>query len=458
MSSPNIVNVEKFEVLPSNQPSNNTYSFRQGNPIITLTIPSQAKYLRPSSVRLNGTLRLQSSAGLVPNCQGIKTAGAANVIQLNPRVGVHSIVQNVVLSSEATNQSLESIRQYGRLVTSILSSTHSSDDYMCEKSVVAVANGVQPANNNLSGNEVSFSIPLYCGLLQGGNPIPLGINGVNGLSINLELASDQQVLSGANANDNAGAFYQVKNVSLSGDLLVPDDQGIQALSVPGSGAFQYNSYSSLYSVINSSDATQTYNLSNSNVLSIIHNFLPVTHSNSYSQDGFENPELSNTDAAGTSYNAPVTLKKVSFSRGGVKLGLDYELDVELDSSEKRPETQLNIQYLNAFKSIKMNTRMLNQNRLLSYGGNDVQVYSPSSESGTAPSQPKFIGSSVDAKRNFGIGLALDRVSDVGVNFKGQSYSTRIQSTLDGKSPQSVFTFVKAKNVLQYSPNGIMVMN
>ena len=48
MSSPNIVNVEKFEVLPSNQPSNNTYSFRNGNPIITISVPAQAKYLRPS--------------------------------------------------------------------------------------------------------------------------------------------------------------------------------------------------------------------------------------------------------------------------------------------------------------------------------------------------------------------------------------------------------------------------
>lgn len=459
MSSPNIINVEKFEVLPSNQPSNNTYSFRGGNPIITLTVPSQAKFLRPSSVRLNGTLTVKSSAGVLPNSQNLNFTGPGlNVIQLNPRVGVHSILQNVVLSSEATNQSLESIRQYGRLVTSILSSTHSSDDYMNEKSVVCLANGVQISSNNLVANTVSFSIPLYCGLLQGGNPIPLGLNGLNGLTINLELASDQQVLSGANANDQNGAFYEVQDVSLSGDLLVPDDKGVQSLSVPGSGAFQYNSYSSLYSVINSSDATQTYNLSNSNVLSIIHNFLPVNHSNSYTNDGFTNPELTNTDASGTTYNSPVTLKKVSFSRGGVKLGLDYELDVELDSSEKRPETQLNVQYLNAFKSIQMNTRMLNQNRLLGYGGEDVLPYSSSGDAGVVPSQPKFFGSSVDQQRNFGIGLALDRVSDVGVNFKGQSYSTRIQSTLDGKSPQSVFTFVKAKNVLQYSPNGIVVQN
>lgn len=458
MSSPNIVNVEKFEVLPSNQPSDNTYSFRGGNPIITLTVPSQAKFLRPSSVRINGTLRVQTSAGVLGDSNDLKGAGAS-VIQLNDRVGVHSVLQNVVLSSEATNQSLESVRQYGRLVASILSSTHSSDDFMAEKSVVSLCNAVQEASDNLIGNEVSFSIPLYCGLLQGGNPIPLSANGINGLTINLELASDQQVLKGANAGDANGAFYQLKDVSLSGDLLVPDDAGVQALSVPGSGAFQYNSYSSLYSVINSGDATQTYNLANSNVLAITHNFLPVSHSNTYAQDAFTNGELLNTNANGTVYNAPTTLKKVSFSRGGVKLGLDYEMDVEENSLEGRPETQVNLQYLNAFKAEKALTRLLNQNALLNYGGKDVLPYSDSSLAGSGANTNKQNGLSVDAGvRNFGIGLALDRVSDVGVNFKGQSYATRIQSTLDGKSPNAVFTYVKAKNVLQYSPNGIMVMN
>ena len=53
---------------------------------------------------------------------------------------------------------------------------------------------------------------------------------------------------------------------------------------------------------------------------------------------------------------------------------------------------------------------------------------------------------------------MDRVSDVGVSFKGQSYATRIVSDLDGKSPNAVYTFVLAKNTLQYSPNGIMVMS
>ena len=62
MSNFQISQVEKFEILPSNQPANNTYSFRQGNPIITFNIGSTNKLLQASSVRINGKLTVRDSA------------------------------------------------------------------------------------------------------------------------------------------------------------------------------------------------------------------------------------------------------------------------------------------------------------------------------------------------------------------------------------------------------------
>tara|TARA_R110002012_G_scaffold37498_1_gene104925 strand:+ start:4771 stop:6132 length:1362 start_codon:yes stop_codon:yes gene_type:complete len=449
-SQPNIVSVESMEVLPSNQPANNTYSFRGGNPIVTITVPAQAKFLRASSVRLNGVLRVNKSDGAQVDNKNLRGTGDVDV-SLSSRVGIHSVFQNVVLSSESTNQSLEAIRQYGRLVSTILSSTHSPQDFATEKSVVALMNGISGSTSVLYNNEIHFSIPLYCGLLQGGNLIPLSANGVNGLKIQLELASDQQVLSGANAGDASGAFYQLKNLSLSGQLLTPDEAGVAKLAVPGSGGFSYNSWSSLYSVINSSDSTQTYNLASSQVLSVIHTFLPVTQSNSYAADSFQNPELQNTDAAGTTYNQACNLKRVSFSRGGVSLGMDYEMDCEEQNAENVPETQVMQNFLRAFQPVNNRSRMLNAKQLMGFGGNDLIPYRPR----TDPDNRQD-GVEADQERNFGIGLAMDRVSDVGVNFKNMSYATRIVSDLDGKSPNSVFSFVLSKNVLQYSPSGIMI--
>ncbi len=461
----NIVNVEKFEVLPNNQPANNTYSFRGGTPIISINVPAQAKLLRPSSVRVNGRLRVMTSARGLSDPNNIKGGGVVD-IKIPSRVGVNACLQNINIASEATNQTLESVRQYGRLVNHILSNTHSPDDFQSEKAITNLCSALQNTTDNLICQDTDFSIPLYCGMFQGGNPIPLSSNGVNGLTINLELASDNQALNGANAIDNAGAFYELSNISLSGDYLIPDDEGMKKLSVGGSGAFQYNSYSSLYSVINSSDSTQTYNLANSNVLSIVHSFLPVSHSNNYAQNSFANGELLNQ--VGGVYNQAVTLNKVSFSRGGVKLGFDYEFDTQTNSTEGRPETQVNINALNAFKDFSKATRFLNQPQLDGFGGRDLI---PSLDKVDDLDNSVPTGANIETRsgrqttqeidvgvRNFLIGLALDRVSDVGVNFKGNSYSTRIQSTLDGNSPNAIFTYVLSKNVLQYSPNGIMIQS
>ncbi len=466
----NIVDVEKFEVLPNNQPNNNTYSFRGGTPIISINVPSQAKLLRPSSVRINGRIRIMTSARVLPDPNQIKSVGGAGAtdIKLPSRVGVSACIQNVNISSEATNQTLESVRQYGRLVNHFLSNTHSPDDFQHEKAVTNACSALQDTTNNLTIQDTDFSIPLYCGMFQGGNPIPLSQNGVNGLTINLELASDNQALQGSGTGiANAGAFYELSNISLSGDYLIPDDAGMAKLAVAGSGAFQYNSFSSLYSVINSSDSTQTYNLANSNVLSVVHSFLPVSNSNNYSANSFANGELLNRDGAGA-YNQPVQLNKVSFSRGGIKLGLDYEIDCATNSQQGRPETQVNINALNAFKDFSKSRRFLNQPQLDGYGGRDLI---PSLDVIGHLDNPSPAGAVVDTTggrqitqevdvgvRNFLIGLALDRVSDVGVNFKGNSYSTRIQSTLDGNSPNAIFTYVLSKNVLQYSPNGIMIQS
>ena len=125
MSATNIASVEKFEILPSNQPADNTYSFRKGNPIITFNIGSTNKLLRASSVRINGTLNVFDADGKHVGNNGINQsrAGGApttSAVVLNSRVGASSLFQNVSLASNDTNQTLESVRQYGRMCATVL--------------------------------------------------------------------------------------------------------------------------------------------------------------------------------------------------------------------------------------------------------------------------------------------------------------------------------------------------
>ena len=192
MSATNIASVEKFEILPSNQPADNTYSFRKGNPIITFNIGSTSKLLRASSVRINGTLTVFDQAGALVGNGDINQrrggAGAATTakVTINPRIGVQGLFQNVSLASNDTNQTLESVRQYGRMCATIFPSTHSTEDFLQNEGVVELASGLQGVTGDLVNNSVSFSVKLLAGMLQGGNLIPMGVNGVRGLTLQLD--------------------------------------------------------------------------------------------------------------------------------------------------------------------------------------------------------------------------------------------------------------------------------
>ena len=64
----NISAVRKFEIAPDNQTSGNaTWSYRNGNPIITFTIAPQEYYVRSKNLRLCFDVNLFVSDGLKPN-------------------------------------------------------------------------------------------------------------------------------------------------------------------------------------------------------------------------------------------------------------------------------------------------------------------------------------------------------------------------------------------------------
>ena len=320
-----------------------------------------------------------------------------------------------------TNQTLEVVRSYGRYLASAQSVTHSQEDLDTNVQLESLTASRSMNGAFMVNQDVSFSIPLRTGLLSGASEIPIGTNGIRGMIVQLQLAPDSQVLggwvdnTGADKNDassGTGAFYQLRDVSLSYNLLVPDEQGTQQMSNPSTGSLQYNAISHLYSVVNSSDATQNYNLGTGKTLSIFHNFLPTTHLNNYSKDGFATPKLQNSTAG--VYNQDAQIQRVSFLKGGVNFPIENEIDV---STQNQLPTNVN-----------------------PLDGNDVSKFTQ-----------------VEDKDVFGIGVAEDPYR-VGVDFKNTNYGIRIVSDLNGSSPNSVFTYVLAQNALMYSPQGISVIS
>jgi hypothetical protein len=167
---------------------------------------------------------------------------------------------------------------------------------------------------------------------------------------------------------------------------------------------------------------------------------------------------------GATYGTRCILDRVNFSRGGLKLGLDYELSVQTQSTENRPPTQVEVNAINAVRPFYTAQHLLNQPLLQAFGSKDSRLYSDRLQVLDAVDSVGVNGGGVDftadpsVSRNFAIGLALDNVSKEGVSFKGVSYAVRIRSDLDGASPNAVYTYALVKNQLVYSPQGIAVVS
>ena len=460
-----VIAKERVEITPLNLPSGGAYSFKNGFPIVQFQIPQEPKYLDSSSVRLNGNLRVcqPTSTEAVPvltDNANNKGSGEFNSC-LSSRVGVAGCIDQIILSS-MTNQTLENTRSYARYLSSVQSITHSQEDFDTNVQLSSLTSSRQMNGSFMVNQDTSFAIPLRTGMLSGTSAIPIAMNGIRGLQVELQLAPDQQVLSGwvdntdTSKNDSAtgtGAFYQLRDLTLSYDLLIPDSDTQDKLSIPSTGTLEYNSVSQLYSVINSSDQTQTYNLGTASTLSVFNNFIPTTHINSYAHDGYSTGKLKNISAGVYSVDAPI--KRVSFLKAGQLFPIENEIDVQSDDPVSRPQSELEQAFIGSIKP-----QHLQNHSLMSLNTNDSLSTATSALdgkdlilSGTPEQQFQL------AQRDpvFGVGCSMDPYR-VGVDYSRDTYAVRLVSDLDGASPNSMYTYIVAKNVLQYSPSGITIVS
>lgn len=471
----NISNKERSHIFPINQP-NTAYSFKNGFPIITFQIGAQNKLLDTNSLRLNGILRVQNFNNELPqnNVNDPDNANDRSGICLDNRIGVSSAINQITISTLENNRTLEVIRNYGRFLAGSMPVIHSADDLDTNQSVSNPCCASKSFNSARHQNtEVNFSIPLRTGLLSSGQRLPLSsVNGIRGLIIELQLGPDSNTISGYRSyaqdpegeeviaqNISQGANYELSNVSLTFDLLVPDEDGLSQMSMPSTGVINYNSVSQIYGVINSSDNTQSYNLGTSKTLAVHHNFIRTNRINNYNFNGFDTNKLQNS-------LTPANIRRVSFLRGGVKFPIDHDLLVEEQGQEDKPQSELEQIYLDSIRPYNTITNTL----VSTWTNNNIntlttpQFYFPS----TVVTNDRIVGvpfglsrelsTLPDNKPVFGVGVRLDKMSNVGVDFKSVPYSVRIVSDLDGNTPNSIYTYVLARNQLIYSPDGVAVQN
>lgn len=440
------------KITPSNASGDGVFSFTKGNPVIRFSIAEQDAFLLAPEARLQFKLKAFSDA---PSVVSVKTA---DTINLDPRIGAQSIIQTLTISSRRYATSIcEQIQNYNQLVSIAHPTLSSTRDLMTQRNheQVCVGQGIlnrkqqgqaeerltsDIANNkllqrrylqcgeqtnlgNLSNNKgVDCSIQLYAGMFQSQN---LDLRLLGGLEVEITLAPDANVFFNATNTTN----YQISDVILNAPLLYKSANQLASGVQPSS--MEFLTWSNLYNVAQSTNATITNKVGLRGCLSMVQKFVPIAYLNNSGQQA----DAVATAGANAFSGWNVGVKRLTFHRNGQRYPNEYQILTERGDlnpaqevmAEKNPQIMVNsFSAFENYKDIK-HTHITSQNL-----ANRQQ-------------------------NNYFLGVSFDQVSGQGIDLSGGTISTEIESTLQDPAdntakPFGVFTFFLNKNTLVIQPN------
>ena len=439
-----------LHIVPSNTLSNGKVSFKNGNPVIQFIIGEQDRLLVGQSIRLCGKFRVWKDQ----NGNAASVPATTDEISMSSKLGAYACIDQLVLKSQQTHQVIEHIRHYNRFCSSFVPITHSLQDSMGslseqalimpnyqlqQDSVVRIPSSYNTAND--------FCLPLPCGLFNGTQNIPLSSTwGLKGLLVEIHLAPDNNVLFAQNGTPTSlvDAYYELNDLKLVCEAVVPTPDQLSQFSAKGN-AFEYNSISSYFTSINSTNAIINFNLGLSRVLGVFCNFIPSARINNFSWDGMNTDYLRNSDAAITTAN----ITQVVFTRGGVKFPLEYNIDwmgtSGTDGNTQQVDAQIQRNFMNAVAPFSRLGRTIpNSCNTFTYENN-------ATNNGRGVEE-------IDGGITFGVGMAYDNISGDGVDFSSQQWGLNMATQLTSNNPHAVFVFVHSKQTLTFNQNGLQVIS
>ena len=438
------------EIRPDNIPADGKISFKNGFPVMSFTISAQDGLLDPRSVRVCGKFQAFKD-NLDPTPTPIVEA---DNLTMNNRLGIYNVIDSLTIRSQKSALICESIRHYSKFMNTYLALTSSLQDQMghlsqtClimpnaeafRKSVMVNSSTTAPQTN-------SFSMHLPCGFLQSGNMVNLRGDAFGGVQIEIQLMPDANVLYQTNGTTTGveNAHYELSDVKL-----VCEVQDIPAGVLTGNeaqGVFEFNSITSLYTSINSTNAQLQYNLALRNVLSAFVSFIPVSNINTLTEDGQATTYPSGVGASDT---ALANIKRVQFLKGGVKYPADFDFVNTYDATNNptpMPDSQIVKGLYDAVVPDGTNNKFsispVNMNRNYDLGN----VLASKSSYTQVPEGGSVMGLGV----KYGLGGA-------GEDFSMEQWGLSIESEKNRDYPTGVFIFVKAKAQLVYSNGSVQLI-
>lgn len=266
MSAPNIIYAS---ATPEN---NNSDGFGEYS-TIDFVINAEGRKLLKNSVRIEGEVLVETSAGANPP---IAVDGSVNM-RIEPKIGSHTFFESWQVSLPQSKGVIQNAQEYPRYVNTIATASLSKNDYFCSD-LIAELRGANEENGKINIQQISspnangtndpvnpsFCIkPLIClnQMQPAGGDYSFAQNGLIKLSCNL--ARNGSALYGESVTGTCK--YTLKNVVVR-YITIPDDGSKQQ-------PIMMNSYVSIKNSINSTFANISSRVPSNAVNGVTINFL-----------------------------------------------------------------------------------------------------------------------------------------------------------------------------------------
>ena len=200
-------------------------------------------------------------------------------------------------------------------------------------------------------------------------------------------------------------------------------------------SYDYNSINGFYATIQNSYATINFQLGLKRVLAFWASFIRSSHINNYQYNSFSRQDIRD----GGTHSA---IKEVFFTRDAIRFPQEYIMTTVQHAKDKivhGEDPQITRNFLNSVSPFTKLRRT---------------TVSPYNTPGTNQSDLNL----PDGGNIFGIGCALDIISNQGVDYSNSQFGLVVNTSLLGDNPQSVFVFVHAKQTLLMNASGIQVLS
>lgn len=460
------------QVNPTNTSSSGLFGDRTGLTQIVFEVPADPKIMNGKSLRVSGKFAVKNGDGTSPSNATNWCGNAANPanapvgdIYIDGRTGVSSAFETISIQSLGTGGTYSTIKSYNRLCSSIMPLNESINSYLnggVDSIYGALAKDAQQAKK--CDKPFEFAVPLLDGLIQG---VPIDLSLVQGLRIVITLAPSNYVIhnnrfrvSNSNAGKtDGGAFYEMSDLTLSFECETGDEAFQQSLMSNKNGVLTYNTFTSFYNVINGTDHNLSLNINTGRTLAVISNLIPSSFVNNYDYDSQRT--FQPLQDKGGQLERNIQVEDIVFTKGGLRIPLDFEVQSEETQSEGVADSLKNKVELNA---IRNEWRMANAVKSLKTElSNDVGA-GLTTVGGTGQARYSRIRYSIneeDQIQNYNIGVNMDHISENGLNFKGTPFGMRIRlGAPQGANvePHSLYLFIKHKNSIMIQNGAITVMN